>query len=702
MSIKSINFKFTGAYTAITSYDSSVTNMGTLIKQYSGLTPELCYAGPSKIGLARPMEASTAIPGIYPHVIERNNETDWVFLADNATAAGTRRFVLYTYNKITSEFNWRGFITVTFPTGTNHTIRGFRTSLEYYTAGTVSINGTAVTGTGSTWTSDRMTVGCRIGFGSSNYNEITDWYEISAIGSDTSLTLSTNAGVSGETSYVIEDMRIAVTTTNATVTNGGLFLIKGLSYDLFSPSGTNIPSSTNTDNIRASYWLADASTVTNTTGAGVAIHEKSSWTSQYVYVLNVTGAKIFVYNIRKNLTLSSGKDTTALVLSTGNQAVTGTLSQANNGRIGILNHGPGQGIDSLYYVTTTRVYRSAISAITNASITWQSDVMVEVPPGGTSTYPVTGALSSVEIAGDIDRLVVMSTGASGARSYVTEYNTISTPFNHIFLIDDKQYDQSLADNDGVVHPSIGTNIMSVWSQSGILYLARVGTTAIINQVYTIPIGAHQTYAQTNNQMLITPKFNISDSNKLYNVIVNYQNRLGSDTFALATEPFRKYYRTSGIDDNTGLWTLLDDTGDLSGVSSTEIQFMFAFRILGTTCIPARLFGIVLIYEDNTTDSHYEPSMANSSITNRIFAFRQKTSWGSNIPNMRIRIYNIQTDILVLDDNVTNSDYGTFEYSTNSGASWLTWDNSADVVGNYIRYTATSLPDGIKVRVLLTQ
>lgn len=88
--------------------------------------------------------------------------------------------------------------------------------------------------------------------------------------------------------------------------------------------------------------------------------------------------------------------------------------------------------------------------------------MIEVPPGSTSTYPATGALNSVEIANDIDRLVVMSTGAAGVRSYVTEYNTISTPFNHIFLADDKQYDQSLADTDSVVHPTINASIMSVW------------------------------------------------------------------------------------------------------------------------------------------------------------------------------------------------------------------------------------------------
>ncbi len=703
MSIKAINFKFNGPTTAITSYDSTVTNIGTLIKQYSGATNEDVFAGPAKIGLARPMEASTAIPGIYPHVITYNSDIDYVFLADNATAAATRRFVFYTYYKNTSTFVWNGFITVTFPTATNHTIRGFRVIKEVYSVGTISGSGTSITGSGTTWTTDRLCVGSRIGFGSQNPELISTWYEITAIGSNTGITVDSSVGtINSGTDYIIEDLRIVVSTTNATTTNGGLFLIKGLRLENFTIAGTNISAAASTDNVRACYWLADASTVTNTTAGGAAIEEKDSWTSQNVYVLNATGSKVFVYNFRKNLTLSSGKDTTSLVLSTGNQAVSGTLSQTNNGRVGILSHGPGAGIESLYYVTSTRVYRSSLSAITNGSITWQSDVMIEVPPGSASTYPATGALTAVEIAGDVDRLVITSTGTAGARSYVSEYNTNSTPFNHIFLADDKQYDQSLADSNSVIHPAINASPMAAWSQNGILYLARVATTPALNQIYTIPIGAHQTYAQTNNQMLITPKIDISDSNKLYNFIVNSISRLGSDTLSLSTESFRKYYRTSGIVDNTGTWILLDDTGDLTGVSGTEIQFMFAFRILGTSCIPARIFGFALIYEDNTTDSHYEPSVGNSSVVNRIFSYRQKSAWGSNIPHMRIRIYNAVSGALILDDDTNSNSFGSFEYSIDGGSSWASWDSSQDNTSNYIRYAASSLPSSIRVRALLTQ
>jgi len=705
MSIKAINFKFNGTTTGITTYDSSLTNLGTLIKQYSGVTNQDVFAGPAKIGMARPMEQSTAIPSIYPHVITFSDSIDWVFLADNATAAATRRIVMYEYNKNTSEFNWKGFITLTYPAATvGHTIRGFKVVRELYTSGTTAASGTAVTGTGSAWSTDRMSVGCRIGFGSSDPAQVTEWANISAVGSDTGITLSTalSGTYTAGTPYVIEDMIIITSTANTTATNGGLFITKGIAANIFTSVGTTIPAAVATDNIRAVYWLADAAVVTNTAPCGAAIQEKTSWVSASTYVLDVATAKVFVYNFRKALTLASGKDTTTLLLKTGNQAVTGTISTTNNGRLGVLNHGPGIGVESLYFVTTTRCYRAAVSAITNSSTSWISDVMVEIPPGGVNTYLATGALSSCELSSGIDRLVIASTGTAGARSYVTEYNTISTPFNHIFLNDDKQQDQSISDSGGVAHPVILASPMSVWSENGVLYLARIGTTAAINQVYTLPIGAHQTYAIDDSQMLITPKIDISDSNKLYSFTPKYISKLGTDTFSLPSEPFKMFYRTTGISDNTGSWTELDYFGDLTSVSASEIQFMFIFKILGTTCIPSRIMGFTLTYEDNTTDSHYEPSVGNSSVTNRIFAYRQRTLWSSNIPNLKIRIYNAVTGSLVLEDDILSSAFGTFEYSTDGGSNWLSWNATADVVSNYIRYTATSLPSGIRVRSLLTQ
>ena len=96
-----INHEITDLATA---YDPDKLNLGSIIKRYTGPNPEDNYVGPAKIGLARPMETSTAIPAVYPHVYVYNQDVDWVFCADNATAAASRRVVLFEHNKNNSIF----------------------------------------------------------------------------------------------------------------------------------------------------------------------------------------------------------------------------------------------------------------------------------------------------------------------------------------------------------------------------------------------------------------------------------------------------------------------------------------------------------------------------------------------------------------------------------------------------------------------
>jgi len=700
--IRAINYNFSGIMNPITSYNPNLLNVGTIIRRYTGNNPEDNYIAPTNIGLARPMEASTAIPSIYPHVHVIDENLDYIFLCDNAAAAVNRRIVLYEHNKLTSEFTWKGFITITYPIAGNKLIRGFRVAREFYTEGTVSVSGTTVTGVGTLWNDSRLSVGSRIGFGSTDPTQITTWHEITNISSNTNITIDSSATFSSDTPYVIEDLMVITSVTNATLTNGGLFVTKGLRPELFTPSGTTIDAATTVDRQRAVYWLADAATVTNTTAAGAAIENRTSWTEHNVYVLNVTGARIFKYNIRAALTVASGRSNDAYVLETGNQVVTGTMSQANNGRITIAGHGPGEGILSLYFVTTTRIYRCAVSGITAASTTWQSDAMVETPPGGANTYPLTNAFSSIEYSSIIDRFFIMTTGTAGARSYCTRYQTVANQFDHIFLIDSKQLDQSLADLNSVPHPVILALHFSTWIEGRFLYLARIGTTAVNNQLYSLPLAAHQTYAFDTDQYIITPKFDISGANKLYTLYVNNIERLGSDTFSLQTEPYRTYYRTSGIADDSGTWTLLNDRKDLSGISGNDIQFAFTFKIMGTTCIPARLTGLSVVYEDLSTDSHYNPSLNLSSLTNRIFAYRQSEDWGGNIPPLKIKLTNADTNVSILDDNTISQYSGIFEYSNDNGSSWNAWDNTQNMVGNFIRYTASSLPASTKIKATILQ
>ena len=71
------------------------------------------------------------------------------------------------------------------------------------TSGTVACSGTNVTGTGTTFTN--YIKNSEIGFGSTVPSEISDWYTISSINSNTNLTLTSSPGtISSGTDYVIK------------------------------------------------------------------------------------------------------------------------------------------------------------------------------------------------------------------------------------------------------------------------------------------------------------------------------------------------------------------------------------------------------------------------------------------------------------------------------------------------------------------
>jgi len=658
-----------------------------------------------------------------PFVINMWRKEDWVFLADVAAAAATRRITYFSFDRTTSAFSWKGFITYTPPTTGNVTIRGFRVLYEKYTTGTVGVSGATVTGSGTAWSASRIFIGSRIGFGSTDPTQISQWYYINAVGSDTSVTIQvsdTAAGTGGTaanltitagTAYVIEDLRFLITHSNATATNGGLFMVGGTSADSFATNGQTIASAAAVDKVKACYWLADASTVTNTAPAGCTLEDIESWTVQYVYVMDTNG-RIYKYNCRGAMTLATGKTTSSFVFRTGIQApvITGTLSVNNNGRIGSLVHQGG--ILSLYFATTTRIYRIPLTNIIDATTNWaggEADAMVEVPAGGTSTYAATSVMSSVEIADQIDRLIITTTGVATTthrRMYVTKYNTSSNAFDHVFSLDTGQSDQSAATADSAPHFSPQGAAVNVWSTDGLVFISRPGATAYTNMLYSIPLAADWAYANITGQpkqRLITPSISTPNCSKFKRIYVSHADYFGGGSLTIPAEPYKLYYRTAGISDDTGAWTYVNNVGDMSGIDASEsIQFMFEFRVIGTFCLPTRIYNVGIVYEDNTTDSHYQPSVGKSNLGSKIFAWRFSTAFGGTVPTLRIRLYDAVTGGLLLDDTTTASASGAWEKATD-GTTWGAY-NTSDKTNEttYIRYTPTVLGDDIRVRALLTQ
>lgn len=795
---------FTGGLPAVGStaggYDSSKTMLSSLLRQATGATVEDKYISTDVASIVNIPEVFTSGTQFMPHVVKWSSSIYWVFTASNASTAATRTIALTEFNSSTSTLTYKGYITMSGTTVTgNKIVRAMRAMVYTHSSGTVSTSGssTTITGSSTQFTTDRIAVGARIGFGTTDATAVTTWYEITAIASDTSLTISAPVTLSASTSYVIEEIRIALAVTNATLLYGGVHLIKGLNYSTFTNGGTTINEATTTDNVRASYLLTDGvgtlgtatATVTysttnilslsnhglnvgdpvqftttttlptglssattyyvistnlgtnqfslsstlngsilSITAAGTGTHtvysstrsvisgialddDGRSATNHDLYMVNATlstaNAIIVKYNLRAALTVgaltggpASGTSMSAFVHKTGTVATTGTHQLLNGARVFTVSHGSASGVKSLYMATSTRIYRCSVANLTNASTSWLVDAMLEVPPGGTVTYSSLSNMAQVDYSSTIDRLFVTNaTNRFGL--YVTPYATDGSQF-------EKYIGSNLSRLKLTTTPSGASDglfpqaTLTIWTEDGWMFAIPSSTTTGLNWLYVFPFGADAYYESTTRQSVITPKLATPNATKLNHVYLDHMEYAGTYGLGFPVESYKIWHRTTGIDDNSGSWTEVPIGADIQSVSpSNYIQFKIAFDIMGEICVPTRIYSIVAIYEDSSQDSHYQPSLTKSSASSRIFAWKQVTAWGTNIPNLQIRLYNADTGFLVLDDTVTASASGTWQYSTN-GSTWNSWSASADTVGNYIRYTATSLPNNITVKALLTQ
>lgn len=694
-------------------YDADRINRGRHTGQWNLGNGEVDrFVGPAPLGVANFAESSLGIPSQFVHPVQVATDLFWIFGADAAGGAATRRVQLWTFVPSTGAYTFVGAITLTFPTATAHTVRGLRAILTNITTGTVAVSGTAVTGTGTTWaTTTPVCVGSRIGFGSTNPQEITTWFQVQAVGSGGSITLSASAGtIPAGTPYVVQDLMILQATTNATVTNGGLFVVKGLRFEDFQNPATTIPAATTVDRIKAVYWLRDAATVTNTAIGGCAIDDPVSMTEQYVFATDGAAAslRIFRYNFRAPLTLTAGAHTltgTDIVI-TGTQAVTGNISQANNGRVATLAHGAGAGVKSLYLFTATRIIRVPIANIANGSTTFIADQMSEVPPGGTNTSIATGGFASLDVASSIDKLVVA--GAALGTVYITDYYTGGQQIDRRAGCLTPHLPSSLRDTDSpiFVH-SIGSNVPFVWVEDGwLFYIYGQVTTSTINAMTVYPLAADWDYTSDVPNRIVCPKITLGDiPSKFYRVVVNCAENIGDALMGIAPDAFKVQYRTGGIDDNTGSWTDVPQNGDLSGVTAASaIQFGFLFRTAGVMMLPARILSLALIYEtEDALPSQYQWNFGDSNDgadTNPVtYGFVQAALFGGALGVHTINIYRADTNALVMTQASTGTTNGVFEHWT--GSAWAAGLGS-DALNTRRRFRVTgSIPGGVDTYAKLT-
>jgi hypothetical protein len=555
------------------------------------------------------------------------------------------------------------------------------------------------------------------------------------------ITLNSSAGTfSPSTPYVIELLSFYLFRSTT-----GIQMIQGLSKDDFTPSPTPISGvafnyaglSKGAYTLQDGYYLTSngfQDTGLSTTVKDVRIVEKINNITQYLYGINTAG-RITRFNVKNpNITQLGTNAVGRLKYSTSDQMlltgipIISPSGAAINGfasgkfTIGTMQSGSASGITSIY-LDNTGIVQTPINDLVNEVVPIYN-YMAEQPPGSTSTYNVAGNVGRVHYMPTIDRLVLLN-ASSTAKSYVTKfnpnlqqptlvstlygrdtYNTLAyeNSYDIAFLMNGNQLQGNTANSFSQRYPdTLGTGFFGS-VENGVLHLCRPLNT-IQNNLYAIPMGCESLYVDYSKNALYTPKYVLPNVVGVTGLYVNQFKEYGSSGFTIPPEILIIHYRTTGIDTDTGSWTEFTNVQNLNDdiicegvLDSIEIQFRFSYKIAGNTCLPNRVYGFTLVYEDDRTDSHYSPSVSNSNLTNRTFAWRQESLWNSNIPNLKIRLYNATNNNIVFYDTITNSASGTWEYSTDNGVTWLPWNSSADSVGNYIRYVADFIPSGIKLRV----
>lgn len=697
-----LTYEFNTPFNDINSYNPLETNSGYSIQRYLD-SDGIYYAQPYKPNPYFIYLQAGSLQQNYPYSISWSDDIEYIFTSSTGTLASIN-VSLTKFQKSTGVFTTLGSIrwTPSEGAGTNKILYSVRASLDRWTTGTVGVSGTSVTGDGSLFTTSRISSGSRIGFGTDDPTQVSTWYEISSISSDTSLTLLTSAGsISPGTRYVIEELRVYTVHRRSAVpiTAAGLHIVKGLHEGVFG-SFTVINQATTVDRIRAFYKLDPGNSITNLYPLSCDLGEKVSDTEQYVYVQNTPGGsttqfQFQVFNVRDNLVPTAGIDVSSWEFDTGLVTVVGTFI-ANGIKIGTLSSGPTSGIESIYVLTSSRVYACPFSNIFSGSTSYLTYSHFQTPPGTSNTYAAT-TYGQFDIDNSTNSLVIAASASPFAFT-VEFFGGLSTRYFYPWTGRIRNASTSIDAAEAFTNSATTPNI---WIKDGIMYTI-VGTTTN-NYIYSVPLSSDYSYFPSSGQYITTSILYTPGCVQFYSVNLYSKDFSGSDTLGGSADTCKIYIRTSGIMDNSGTWIEAPGNGNISTLigAANQIQVAVTWDIMNASGITPWVYGVNVTYEDGSQDSHYLPSFANSSAAGRIFSFYQAQLWGGSIPNLRIRLYNVTTEFLIIDDDVNSSLYGAWQYSPDGGSTWLTWSSSADSVGNYIRYIANSLPASTRIRALLT-
>jgi len=643
-------------------------------------------------------------------VVDLTENITWIFADEWRNWTGCRIHLL-SYDKREDRTKYVGSTYLTFPNSSqNFQPYDLEVLYEKYSTGTVTNTGTSVTGTSTTWVDFKFCNGARIGFGSTDPEFVLEWIEVSTFNSNTSITLVDTPLINYpiNTPYVIEEIRIIVARYNnsGTLTNGGIFMAKGLSFfDFWNDKSTSIPTATTIDRIKACYFL---NTTVNHSYyyMNCVLGPKIDNNTQYLYVLsgqnNInTNNHFLTYNVRADL-VSSGGITSSAFVARSNVFTTQNYSTipASTQKITVATtlSGPGKGVECLYFNYYWRTYRFVTSDLRVPN----KDVIFD-------EYMVNNRIGGANV---------------GINSYG---NPKYLPEDDLFYSKDYSYNAYLfyKPSSSITQMEVGRWILSnhnlsyyqnddfdvefsrQYSQGS--YNSRISNGNIIlmndstSQWATFNLINYKSdiyFAEKYNNFIVTPAISTYNCRKLKKLFLKTNVSIGNDTSPNLSDDAVVYVRTLGIEDNSGKWIILNKYKDLSKILPTDkIQFRFGFKTLASTHMPIRIYNLGVLYEtfDNNSDE-FEWSLEDTSYSSFIIGFSFKSIFNkdyiliNNDPVFVLECRDINNNLIYRQKSY-ETEFGIFQYF--NGTAWV--NGSSYTLGSRNRFVQTYLiPNNPKV------
>lgn len=587
-------------------------------------------------------------------------------------------FLLFEFDKLNWSMTFKGQIQV-YQIVNETEIYDLQVQLIREKRGYVNVNGHIVTGIDTKFFDSKVSVGSRIGFGSTEPGRITTWYTINKIDNNNQLFINNPAPNLSNVPFVIEELRIyygTYTTFN---------IVKGLNFDYFSTS-LSIPQvyTSNIDRQRACYNIRDAVTPVANYIIGFDLGPVIDDNTQYLYYMtsrtNVyNDMRIFVFNIRADLKFSADNvSTSPYMFKTGYHFLSYLVNRYSHVKIAKTQFDNPNKIYHLYFEGQVVHYRIDLNDIKP-----ETTNMIDATTRGTNT---TQSISNLwgDINSNQSRTLMyddytdffITTSNSSEKNIIYQYSSIAYPKTGLqrFFGSGSPLLRTKNNVDGAVYVFSSQNNMFGDAVDGLLYAMVLSNNydtyeRAINTIQVCPIGADFETIKTEENRIICPAINVSKFSKLNKILINYNKHLGDEYYGLPPESFRVFVRDHGIEDNTGTWVQLDQSYDISFLQPKRlIQLSFTFKTLGATNHSARIYSYAIVGEElETLPTTFRWNMNNSNINAGIFAFDQIKVSSSSF-NLKINIYKKDTNESILEQTSSSSENGSFQYF--SGNQWL--------------------------------